>query len=107
MNTSALSGTQKKKQKIHFHFVDSLRGIGAIWVVLYHIYATGKLVDLSNFLPDRLEYIAFKLGNLGVAIFFVLSGFVIAHSLRNAKINPSYVGRFSLRRLLRLSPHTM
>ncbi|MEL6461838.1 MAG: acyltransferase [Cyanobacteria bacterium J06621_15] len=104
MNTSALSGTQKKKQKIHFHFVDSLRGIGAIWVVLYHIYATGKLVDLSNFLPDRLEYIAFKLGNLGVAIFFVLSGFVIAHSLRNAKINPSYVGRFSLRRLLRLSP---
>ncbi|NJM21654.1 MAG: acyltransferase [Richelia sp. RM2_1_2] len=104
MNSPALSGTSTKKQKIHFHFVDSLRGIGVTWVVLYHIYATRRLVELSKIIPDWLENVLFKWGSLGVAIFFVLSGFVIAHSLRTATINPSYVGRFSLRRLIRLSP---
>ncbi|MGB3642225.1 MAG: acyltransferase [Rivularia sp. (in: cyanobacteria)] len=104
MNISGLSGTSTKKPKIHFHFVDSLRGIGAVWVVLYHISATRRLVELTTILPDWLENIAFKWGSLGVAIFFVLSGFVIAHSLRTAFITPSYVGRFSLRRLIRLSP---
>ncbi|MBV6625384.1 MAG: acyltransferase [Rivularia sp. (in: Bacteria)] len=104
MDASVLSRTSTTKQKIHFNFVDSLRGIGAIWVVLYHIYATKKLVELSTILPNWLENITFKWGSLGVAIFFVLSGFVIAHSLRKATISPLYVGRFSLRRLIRLSP---
>ena len=52
MDISALSETSNKKQKKHFHFVDSLRGIGAFSVILYHIYTRGRIVNLSRILPD-------------------------------------------------------
>ncbi len=103
MNESAFP-TSVEKKKIHFHFVDGLRGIGATWVMLYHIHASGRLVEISAIAPDWLEKIAFEWGKLGVPIFFVLSGFVIAHSLRKANITPSFVKHFSFRRLIRLTP---
>ncbi|RYG67778.1 acyltransferase, partial [bacterium] len=40
----------------------------------------------------------------GVEIFFVLSGFVIAHSLWGQRITPRFAGNFALRRSLRLDP---
>jgi peptidoglycan/LPS O-acetylase OafA/YrhL len=39
-----------------------------------------------------------------VDVFFVVSGFVIAHSLFGATITPKYAERFILRRSLRLDP---
>jgi len=48
------------------HFIDGLRGIAASMVVLYHL--AGR-TDATWFT---------QLGYLGVAIFFVISGFVIA-----------------------------
>lgn len=50
MKKSALSTTSVEKSKIHFHFVDSLRGIGATWVMLYHIHASGRLIEVSAIL---------------------------------------------------------
>ncbi|HBB31985.1 MAG TPA: acyltransferase [Cyanobacteria bacterium UBA8803] len=92
------------KPKVHFHFLDALRGIAALWVVLFHIEPDDRLVHLSPFLPKWFTVVVFERGHLGVPIFFVLSGFVIAHSLRKAKIDFSYFGRFALRRLTRLTP---
>lgn len=43
-------------------------------------------------------------GWVGVPIFFVISGFVIAYSLRNAKLTPAFVGRYAISRWLRLAP---
>ena len=43
-------------------------------------------------------------GATGVEVFFVLSGFVIAHSLRDLDPTPGEIGRFILRRQLRLDP---
>jgi peptidoglycan/LPS O-acetylase OafA/YrhL len=43
-------------------------------------------------------------GNLGVPIFFVLSGFVIAFSLDGKPIGLPLVGRFMLCRSIRLDP---
>ena len=43
-------------------------------------------------------------GHLGVEVFFVLSGFVITHALRPLRMCPSVVGRFVLRRSIRLDP---
>ena len=54
-------------------------------------------------MPSWLVYVLDR-GNLGVAIFFVLSGFVIALSLDAKSINLSTVGRFILRRSIRLDP---
>lgn len=104
MNSKISSITSAVKPKVHFHFIDALRGIAALWVVLYHYAADERQKELINFLPNWLVVVVFKWGSLGVAIFFVLSGFVIAYSLRQAKIDFNYFGRFSLRRLSRLSP---
>jgi peptidoglycan/LPS O-acetylase OafA/YrhL len=43
-------------------------------------------------------------GDLGVEVFFVLSGFVLAHSMADTDVDLRYVGRFLLRRSVRLDP---
>ncbi len=83
--------------------IDALRGIAALSVVLYHAY----VLDLVSHASSRLVEPADSLltyGYLGVYVFFVLSGFVIAHSVRDVIITPAFVGRFALRRSLRLDP---
>lgn len=70
-------------------FVDGLRGIAALMVVVYHLA------------PNSLGWIKSQ-GYLGVDIFFVLSGFVIASVIGETHITGSYLGRFVLRRCLRL-----
>ncbi|MUH01188.1 acyltransferase family protein [Scytonema sp. UIC 10036] len=92
------------KPKVHFYFVDALRGIAALWVVLSHAALDGRIAALTGSLPQWFATFVFDWGTLGVAIFFVLSGFVIAHSLREAKVDLLYTGYFSLRRLARLNP---
>jgi peptidoglycan/LPS O-acetylase OafA/YrhL len=89
----------------HFYFLDALRGLAAVWVIFYHASDEGKrLTSLAAVLPDWFEVVLLKWGSLGVSIFFVLSGFVIAHSLRKAIVNAQYFKTFSLRRFVRLTP---
>jgi len=104
VNLNVSSTTSVAQPKIHFYFVDALRGIAALWVVLFHAPLEGHLTLLTNLLPHWFVAVVFNWGSLGVAIFFVLSGFVIAHSLREAKIDLAYFRRFSLRRFARLTP---
>jgi peptidoglycan/LPS O-acetylase OafA/YrhL len=86
-----------------FPLIDALRGIAATSVVLYHVYLL-DLVPRAG--AARVEPVRAVLagGYLGVYIFFVLSGFVIAHSIGGARITPGFIGRFALRRSLRLDP---
>lgn len=104
MNHKISTTTSVAKPKVHFYFVDALRGIAALWVVLYHAVQEKRLALLTSVLPHWFVDVVFNWGSLGVAIFFVLSGFVIAHSLRAAKIDLAYFERFSLRRIARLTP---
>jgi peptidoglycan/LPS O-acetylase OafA/YrhL len=83
--------------------VDALRGCAAMGVVLYHVWHKNLSPELHLELPEPLETIASN-GNLGVPIFFVLSGFVIAHSVFGARVTPGFFGRFVLRRSVRLDP---
>lgn len=84
-------------------FPDGLRAIAAMLVILPHAVGllaywpsptafTRMIIDISH------------LGSCGVQIFFVLSGFVIAYTLRNAEFSRRYVGNFILRRSIRLDP---
>jgi peptidoglycan/LPS O-acetylase OafA/YrhL len=87
-----------------FYLIDALRGIAASWVVLFHIYI-GKDLDLIYAqVPEFLAYFIFDLGVAGVPIFFVISGFVIAHSVGKDHVDAGYLARFTLRRSLRLDP---
>ncbi len=54
-------------------------------------------------MPEALARL-FAHGNLGVNIFFALSGFVIAMSVRDEAVSWGYAGRFTLRRSIRLDP---
>ena len=59
------------------HFIDSLRGLAALYVVLHHIaYAIGDKVIV----PRWLEPLAF-LGSSGVTLFFVVSAFTLCLSM--------------------------
>ena len=83
-------------------FLDGLRGIAALSVVLFHHYTFLKSATAFPF-PPFFEAL-FSRGYLGVQIFFVLSGFVIAYSMRHASLSGSYLKRFFIRRSIRLDP---
>jgi peptidoglycan/LPS O-acetylase OafA/YrhL len=86
-------------------FPDGLRAIASLVVVLPH--AVGLLVvspRQNRF--DALAVVVAKHGTIGVQIFFVLSGFVIAFSIGRQFITARYLGVFILRRSVRLdSPY--
>lgn len=72
-------------------------------VVVYHLHlnTAGLLVGIeASWISDFVG----EFGAAGVHMFFVLSGFVIAMSLRGAPLSWPYVGRFALRRSVRLDP---
>ncbi len=87
-----------------FTLVQALRGFAALWVVLFHAAEGKHLEGIRAATPTWLFDAVFSAGHYGVSIFFALSGFVIAHSLRNADATPRFAGRFVLRRSIRLDP---
>lgn len=107
MNQACLPPEPKSPPKLasqRFLFIDALRGLAALAVVLFHLGWVPPLrAPLSQVLPAPLLWVIAN-GHLGVAVFFVLSGFVIAHSLRDAQVTWQFFGRFALRRSLRLDP---
>jgi peptidoglycan/LPS O-acetylase OafA/YrhL len=62
----------------YIHSLTSLRGIAAIWVMLFHIDVLLFYRDFGAFIPHSLTGIISK-GYLWVDFFFLLSGFIISH----------------------------
>ena len=87
---------------MRFKTIDGLRGIAALAVVVFHLHGATK-VAFGDWLPSLLDRF-FAAGHYGVDIFFVISGFVIAFSIRSAAPTWGFVGRFALRRSIRLDP---
>ncbi|WP_312900677.1 acyltransferase family protein [Chryseobacterium taichungense] len=85
----------KKIERIHFHTFDSLRFFSFLLVFFFHAG-----VPKDNF----LNY--FSRGAIGVAFFFVLSGFLITYILLVEKLNNHKIdlGNFFRRRMLRIWP---
>src|ERR1700712_5085903 len=74
--------------------IDYLRGLAALMVCVCHFRHT---------LPDVLSGLA-KQGELGVQVFFVISGYIISYSMDRGGYKIIDFGRFWLKRLLRLQP---
>jgi peptidoglycan/LPS O-acetylase OafA/YrhL len=85
-------------------FIDSLRGLAATAVATYHIHRYGPLHEAADSLIPEPLAVIFEHGWMGVQVFFVISGFVIAYSVRAALITPRYLANFALRRSIRLDP---
>ncbi|WP_349313468.1 acyltransferase family protein [Brevundimonas subvibrioides] len=77
-----------------FESLDSLRGICAVLVVMFHMPVASHWRDWG----------LVQHGYLFVDYFFVLSGFVIAHAYAGRLTTPREVGRFMVRRLGRVWP---
>lgn len=69
--------------KSYFPLLDILRFFAAFWVMSFH-YFLGYSGDLSWY----------RYGNLGVPLFFIISGFVISQSVANASTKAFALGRF-------------
>ncbi len=83
-------------------FVDGLRGLAAVGVLCCHLLQCSVLgPTLEKVLPAPILFLCCY-GSHGVQVFFVISGFVIAHSLRNVEPTGRAIGNFILRRQLRL-----
>jgi len=85
-------------------FADGLRGLAACWVVLFHMSEGKHLEALQAALPPFLYRIVFSMGDLGVPVFFVLSGYVMALTTSQLRFTAPVSFRFVARRLIRLMP---
>lgn len=84
--------------------IDALRGIASLWVVLFHAHAAGHIAAVAARLPRAAVAALFEVGWVGVPIFFVLSGYVIALSVGKHRVDGRFVLRFVARRSVRLDP---
>ncbi|WP_296246639.1 acyltransferase family protein [Pseudomonas sp. UBA4194] len=75
-----------------YHALDSLRGVCALAVVLYHLHVVGSITELPFF----------QSADLFVDFFFVLSGFVITHAYGNRR--DLDFKKFFILRTFRLAP---
>src|SRR5215204_2292769 len=92
-----------KAPAVYFKNITSLRFFAALLVFCSHFEIIKKLNGLPAF-----THVAFfrEAGHLGVVCFFVLSGFLITYLLLREQNDFSriHVGRFYLRRVLRIWP---
>ncbi|MCG2673218.1 acyltransferase family protein [Bradyrhizobium sp. GCM10023182] len=89
----------KEENSRRLTFIDALRGVASLGVVIFHAVEGNHVNNLPDFVRQAASY-----GALGVPIFFVISGFVIAHSLRDQRMTPANFVRFVARRSIRLDP---
>jgi peptidoglycan/LPS O-acetylase OafA/YrhL len=80
--------------------LDGLRGIAALMVIFYHYFID---LEIKNSTIEIIKKIS-TIGQTGVTLFFVLSGFLITRILINEKNSKSYFKSFYLRRTLRIFP---
>src|SRR5580704_9869545 len=76
--------------------VQSLRGLAAFAVMFHHFTASA----FGHGCPINLV----DLGKVGVASFFVISGFVLPYSLSRAEYTSASYPTFLKKRLIRLEP---
>lgn len=78
--------------------ITALRGLAALSVVWFHFATSPRLASVS-WLKDAGWH-----GWLGVYVFFVISGFVIALTLHHRAYKVPAAGRFLLKRVIRIYP---
>jgi peptidoglycan/LPS O-acetylase OafA/YrhL len=81
-----------------------LRAVLALWVILHHLTGPGMLLDAwSRGLPrPAVDFL--HNGYLAVAVFFVLSGFVLARGYERAAWGAAGLIRYAIARFARIYP---
>lgn len=95
-----ISNSQTWQSEKHCTQLDGLRGLAILLVTLYRFT---KELPTDNLLGQALHAV-FLLGNRGVDLFFVLSGFLITGVLLHSQGKDNFFSRFYWRRSLRIFP---
>ncbi|WP_313376712.1 acyltransferase, partial [Chishuiella sp.] len=95
-------------KKIRFDFLDGIRGLAALWVVLFHsLLFNGDNTGIKwseNFILNNIQK-PLSIGHLAVSIFIVLSGFCLAIPVVNNGLElKGGFKRYIFRRAKRLIP---
>jgi peptidoglycan/LPS O-acetylase OafA/YrhL len=87
-----------------FAFIDGLRGLAALSIVLFHIWWYEPDPRATLEMAPQFINEALRGTRAAVQVLLVISGFVIAYTLRNSWFTVSEVWSFLGRRLVRLVP---
>ena len=102
--TQTAVGVDAVAPAVRFAFVDGLRGFAALAIVVFHLWwyepAPFPLWESVNW----LTHTALLRTRGGVQVLLVISGFVIAYTLRMTWVTPREVFSFLARRVVRLVP---
>lgn len=86
-----------------FKTLDIFRGFAALWVVMYHSCDRWLPAQDSSYL--RVPLYAFSIrGQLGVILFFVISGYCITAAGYGAIVTGKSIGRYAFERVRRIYP---
>ena len=85
----------------HIPALDGIRGLAILMVIWFHLFQ--MIPELSQISP-RVLSLTSRLGQNGVDLFFVLSGFLITGILLDTREKPRYFQNFFARRTLRIFP---
>ncbi|NMD29407.1 MAG: acyltransferase, partial [Bacteroidetes bacterium] len=107
------NASTKQTGASRIRYIDAYRGVAALGVAWFHIYTclaggfaqqTHLIISFET-LDAALNYFALW-GRWGVRLFFVISGFVLAHSLqKNSRVSGiAAVGKYFIKRSIRLDP---
>ncbi len=94
-------GTIAKPNNNFNQNLEALRGFAALFVAISHIEVFSKVFN-GTYTPTLLVILA-PAGHLGVLVFFVLSGYVIAASNKNI-LNRQTTGAYIKKRFVRIYP---
>jgi peptidoglycan/LPS O-acetylase OafA/YrhL len=104
LSTEAGATTEQPRARhVFFPNLNGLRFLAVLLVIFNHVEWTLKTFDLPNFITNAAVLL---MGQLGVTLFFVLSGFLITYLLLREKATFGQInfGAFYLRRILRIWP---
>jgi peptidoglycan/LPS O-acetylase OafA/YrhL len=90
----------KFSQAERLHFIDALRCLAALYVLLYHFVF---LPQPNVYVPPAIRPLILN-GWSGVTLFFVISAFTLSFTLDRRKHEPHRTVRFYLRRFFRIVP---
>lgn len=99
----AATGTERQTDRpLFFPWIDVLRAAAAAMVLAYHVIESGRWADFPT--SGFVAYL--RIGWVGVDLFFVISGFVIALSAlqMHARLGAGMHLPFAVRRFARIAP---
>lgn len=90
-------------ERVYFPNLNGLRFIAAFLVIIHHVEQIKSLYDIKNNWKSNFVQL---IGEQGVVLFFVLSGFLITYLMleEEKQTRTIRVGNFYLRRILRIWP---